>query len=212
MLTNNTILSWLRNLLLYTPLAFFVIPTGAVAEGLSLTPYMGYRVGGDFTDTSTGTELKLAESESYGLIIGMDRDAGSQMEFIYSVQPTKLTSTGTVPSDVLANVDVENFLFAGKKLLDNEAGTFVSGMVGATRFDPGLSSLNSETRFALGVGGGVDHRLTDSLALRLEGRGIATFFNSNSAIFCGSNGGCLIHTEGSLIWQFEVLAGLSFRF
>jgi len=53
-------------------LPFILIPTGAVAEGLMITPYLGYRVGGDFTDIATGTELELAESESYGLIIGKD--------------------------------------------------------------------------------------------------------------------------------------------
>ncbi len=196
--------------LLYALLPFFVIPTGAVAEGLMITPYLGYRVGGDFTDISSGIELELAESESYGLIIGRDNGTSNQMEFIYSVQPTKLTATGAV-SFPLVDVDVENFLFAGKKILNKESGTFMSGMIGATRFDPSSSSLNSDTRFALGIGGGVDHRITDNLGFRFEGRGIVTFLNSDGAVFCG-NGGCLVFTESNVLWQFEVVAGLTFRF
>jgi len=88
---------------------------------------------------------------------------------------------------------------------------FISRMIGATRFDPSSSSLSSETRFALGFGGGVDHRISDNLGFRFEGRGIATFLDSDGAIFCGPSGGCLIFTESSVLWQFEVVAGLSFR-
>jgi len=208
----DTKLPTFRSFLVYALLSFFVIPTGAVAEGLMITPYLGYRVGGDFTDISSGIELELEESESYGLIIGKDNGTNNQMEFIYSVQPTNLIATGTVTPGVLVDVDVENFLFAGKKILNKESGTFMSGMVGATRFDPSSSGLNSETRFALGIGGGVDHRISERVGFRFEGRGIATFLDSDGAVFCGSNGGCLVYTESSVIWQFEVVAGLSFRF
>ena len=211
MYLKDTKLPALRGFLLYALLAFFLIPTGTVAEGLMITPYLGYRVGGDFTDISSGIELELAESESYGLIIGKDNGTNNQTEFIYSVQPTKLTASGAVISP-LVDVDVENFLFAGKKILNKESGTFMSGMIGATRFDPSSSSLSSETRFALGIGGGVDHRISDNLGFRFEGRGIATFLDSDGAIFCDSTGGCLIFTESTVLWQFEVVAGITFRF
>jgi opacity protein-like surface antigen len=212
MYLKDTKLPTLRSFLFYALLPFLVIPTGAVAEGLMITPYLGYRVGGDFTDISSGIELELAESESYGLIIGKDNGTSDQMEFIYSIQPTNLTATGTVTSGVLVDVDVENFLFAGKKILNKESGTFMSGMIGATRFDPSSSGLNSETRFALGLGGGIDHRISDRVGFRLEGRGIATFLDSDGAIFCGPTGGCLVFTESNVLWQFEVVAGLTFRF
>ena len=208
----DTKLPTFRSFLVYALLPFFVIPTGAVAEGLMITPYLGYRVGGDFTDISSGIELELEESESYGLIIGKDNGTSDQMEFIYSVQPTNLIATGTVTPLVLVDVDVENFLIVGKKILNKESGTFMSGMVGATRFDPSSSGLNSETRFALGIGGGVDHRISERVGFRFEGRGIATFLDSDGAVFCGSNGGCLVYTESSVIWQLEVVAGLTFRF
>jgi len=200
-----------RSFLVYALLAFFVLPTGVVAEGLMITPYLGYRIGGNFTDISTNIELELAESESYGLIIGKDNGTSDQTEFIYSVQPTKLKASG-VPSLVLVDLDVENFMLAGKKILNKESGTFMSGMIGATRFDPSSSSLNSETHFALGLGGGIDHRISDNLGFRFEGRGIATFLDSDGAIFCGPSGGCLIFTESNVLWQFEVVAGLTFRF
>ncbi len=190
----------------------FVMPTGAIAEGLMFTPYLGYRVGGNFNDISTNVELELAESESYGLIIGKDSDSGDALEFIYSIQPTKLTARGPFTSGVVGDVDVENFLISGKRILNKESGTFVSGLVGATRFDPNSSSLDSETRFSLGIGGGIDYRINKSLGLRLEGRGIATLFNSDGAVFCGSGGGCLVYTDSNVLWQFEFVTGFTVRF
>ena len=75
MVFKNTKLSAFRFVLLCGLSFLFVVPTGAVAEGLLFTPYLGYRVGGDFTDFNTNVELELAESESYGLIFGKDSDS-----------------------------------------------------------------------------------------------------------------------------------------
>ena len=202
----------LRIFLRYALLPFIVMPSLAVAEGLMFTPYLGYRIGGDFSDIATNVELELAESESYGLIIGKDNGTSDQTEFIYSIQPTKLTAKGAVAPVVLVDVDVENFLFAGKKILNKESGTFMSGMIGATRFDPSSSNLDSDTRFALGLGGGVDYRISKQVGFRLEGRGIATFLNSDGAVFCGPSGGCLVYTESNVLWQFEFVTGFTIRF
>ena len=111
--------------LVCTLLWCFVMPTGAIDEDLLITPYLGYRVGGDFTDISTGIELELAESDSYGLIVGKDSNTSAQLEFIYSLQPTNLKANGAVSSVVLVDVDVENFLVTGKKVLNKNSGTFV---------------------------------------------------------------------------------------
>ena len=188
------------------------MPTVAVAEGLLITPYLGYRVGGEFSDVFTGTELKLAEGDAYGLIISKDRGNNEHFEFLYSLQPTNLTARGPVTSGVLVDVDVENYLFASKNILNKESGTFMSGIVGVTRFNPRSTSLGPETRFALGLSGGLDYRINKNLGIRLEGRGIATLLDSDGAIFCGPSGGCLVFTESNLLWQFEVVAGLTFRF
>jgi opacity protein-like surface antigen len=63
-------------------------------------------------------------------------------------------------------------------------------MVGVTHFDPREAGLSSETRFALRAGGGIDYRIAENLSFRLEGRGIATFFDSSGGIFCSSSRGC----------------------
>lgn len=191
---------------------FLLIANSVSAEGLSVTGYLGYRVGGEFEDAITGTTLKLAESESYGLIVGQDNGSSTQYEFLFSRQPTSLTAGGPVTTGVLVDIDVENYLIAVKRILDRDAGTFVSGMVGATRFDPSSSSLSPETRFSLGIGGGLDYRISKNLGFRLEGRGIATLLDSSGGIFCSSSGGCSVLVGGSMLWQFEFITGFTFKF
>lgn len=191
---------------------FLLIANSVSAEGLSVTGYLGYRVGGEFEDAITGTTLKLAESESYGLIVGQDNGSSTQYEFLFSRQPTSLTAGGLFTPGVLVDIDVENYLIAVKRILDRDAGTFVSGMVGATRFDPSSSSLSPETRFSLGIGGGLDYRISKNLGFRLEGRGIATLLDSSGMMFCSSSDGCSVFVGGSMLWQFEFITGFTFKF
>ena len=182
----------------------------AALEQIRITPFLGYRVGGEFEEAITGTTLDLDEAQSYGLIFS--KGAEDAMEFSISVQPTKLNASGEVSSTELFDVDVINFMVAGKNILNRESGAFVSGMVGVTHFDPREADLSSETRFALGVGGGIDYPIANNLSFRLEGRGIGTFLDSSGGIFCNSDKGCAMYADSNLLLQFEVISGLTFRF
>jgi opacity protein-like surface antigen len=193
-----------------------LLPAAANADAVvktdqfRFTPFLGYRVGGEFEDADTGTKLDLDEAESYGFIFSKgDEDA---LEFSYSLQPTRLNASGRVTAAELFDVDVMNLMVAGKNILNRESGTFVAGMVGVTHFDPREAGLSSDTRFALGAGGGIDYRIARNLSFRLEGRGIATFLDSSGGVFCSSARGCTMYADSSLLLQFEVISGLSFRF
>ena len=96
--------------------------------------------------------------------------------------------------------------------MNRESGTFVSGLVGITHFDPREAGLSSETRFAHGVGIGIDYRIANNLGFRLEGRGIGTFLDSSGGIFCSSSKGCAMYADSNLLLQGEVISGLTFRF
>jgi hypothetical protein len=185
-------------------------PLAASANDLRITPYLGYRVGGEFKDFTTGTRLKLDEGDSYGLIVGWGEE--DIYEVLYSQQPSKLNASGPVSSGSLFDVNVTNIMFHSKNVLDRESGGFVSGMVGITHFDPDFGGLSTDTRFALGAGGGFDYPINNRLSLRLEGRAIATFMDSNSGIFCSSSSGCAIYTNSSVLWQFEAVTGFTFKF
>jgi len=183
---------------------------GAAEDQFRITPFLGYRAGGEFEEAITGTTLDLDESESYGVIFS--KGAEDALEFSISVQPTTLSASRTGPTADLFDVDVINYLVGGKKILNRESGTFVSGLVGVTHFDPHKGGLSSETRFALGAGGGIDYRIGKHLSFRLEGRGIGTFLDSSGGVFCGTSSGCAAYVDSSLLLQFELISGLTFRF
>ena len=197
-------------LLLILLLPTLLLPAAVNADEYQITPYLGYRVGGEFEHYTTGTTLKLDEGDAYGIIFG--KAGEDSLEFIYSVQPTQLNARGPVKSSELFDIDVINFMVASKKVLNPENGTFVSGMVGVTHFDPDEARLSSDTRFALGASAGLDHRITKGLSFRLEGRAIGTILDSGAGIFCSSSGGCGISAGGDALFQFEFITGFSFRF
>jgi len=203
----------ITSLFLLTYLLLLLVPISTLAEGFQITPFLGYRIGGDFEDGGTGVELSLAEEETYGIILNKDIGPGKQYEFFYSFQPSRLTAGGIVTPGVLADVDVEYFHIGGRNYWDKGAvRTFVVGSVGATHFDPNAPNLGSETRFSIGLGGGVELGGESRIGFRLEGRGFATFLDSEGAVFCDSSGGCVVLVASDLLWQFEVGAGVTFKF
>jgi hypothetical protein len=87
------------------------------------------------------------------------------------------------------------------------------GTIGVTRFSPD-GDFDSETRFSLTMGGGVKWYFNEHWAARVEGRAYFTIFDSDAQVFCVSSGGatCLFRVSGSVVWQIEALAGVTFRF
>jgi opacity protein-like surface antigen len=186
--------------------------TNTYAQEKELSVFTGYRVGGEFEDINTGATVKIDEGSSYSVVFDSYLDEYSAIEVLYSYQPTNLKPGGTFSGSKIFNLDIEYFHIGGIRFYPDEKVTkYVVGTIGATHMSPSRGGLDSETRFSLGLGGGLKMPLTKKLALRVEGRGYGTLFSSDSAVFC-SNGGCNVHVAGSAFWQFEVSAGLSLKF
>jgi hypothetical protein len=195
-------------------LILFILPGDLWAKGFEITPFGGYRFGGSF-DTSTGGSLRLDDSGSYGVIIGMDYQENTQLEFLYSHQKSPLKQNeGIFSGETLFDLGVDYFQIGGTYLWDyDRLVPFLSGGLGAAYLNPDASEYSSVTKFAMSLGGGVKLYATEHIGLRLEGRGYATFMNSGGAIFCGGDtGGCQVFVTSDVWMQFEVLAGVIFRF
>lgn len=196
--------------LVFTALvSLYLLPASAQAYGI--TPFTGYRFGGEFEDINTGTELKLSEEQTYGIIFDRQLASGDIMEFYYSNQPSSLLASGPVTPGALIDIDVEYYHLGGKYPIKSSPGAFYVGSVGLTRFDPGVDGLGPETNFSIGLGVGMETSVDKRIGLRLEGRGFGTFLDSSGGVFCGG-GGCIVVTESTMLWQFEVNAGITFRF
>src|SRR4029077_10483740 len=88
---------------------------------------------------------------------------------------------------------------------------FMVATLGATYLSPQQSGYQNELKFSFGVGGGVKVPIGRHFGLRLEARAYGTVLDNNSSTIC-TNGSCVIHVSGSLMWQYEANAGVYIAF
>lgn len=185
-----------------------------------ITGYVGYRMGGEFdvNDATTGDEnsVDLQDSGSWGVDIGIYRDATSFYELLYSQQSSDLDSGDA--SLKRADIKVEYFQFGGTLLYpydDNWFIPYLSLTIGATRFDVQGGNSQSDTRFSGSLGGGVRIPIGGNFAVTAGLRGYLTAVDSDSQFLCVGTGGsanCLIRSSGSAFFQGEALIGFTGMF
>ena len=183
--------------------------TQASAQSVQLTPFVGYAYGGSVWDSVHENDYSFDASLAYGGAINFSISQSWRFEVLYSRQETQLSGEGLSPA---FDVTIERYL-AGFQEEKGEGnirwfGTF---WLGATRFVPGLSGYDAETRFGGGVGLGVKSFFSKNVGLRLEARGFYTLVKGEGGVFC-VNGNCLFAFSGSGLWQGDLSGGLIFAF
>jgi hypothetical protein len=183
------------------------------AQTMEITPFVGYRLGGEIEDAATSSDLDVDESSSYGLIFNYALDPNGQIEIILGRQETTLVDDDDLfLGTPILDLDVDYYHFGGLYQWDGKkARPFITGSLGVTHMSPARPGFDSETRFSVGLGFGAKLFAGEHVGFRFEGRGFATLMDSGGTIFC-SNGSCLVEIEGDLLWQFEARAGLILAF
>jgi len=179
-----------------------------------ITPFAGYRFGGDFDygDEDSTTRLKLEETTSFGLLTAWRFDTNRQGEVLISHYSTNFSQhSDFIPTDdelaityahVGGNVTVSKSSFAT---------WHVAGGLGFTHMSPQDNQLDNETRFSMNLGLIGKIPVSENVSLHLSGRVYGTFFNSDSSIFCNEDN-CLISISSDLWVQQELAAGISVAF
>ncbi len=181
---------------------------------IELTPYGAYSFGGTFRDEDSATEAELQDSGNFGLIFDYQQKDNTQIEVIYSLQRTDADVSGTT----IPNVNMHYLQLGGTYLFDQgKVLPFMSATLGATHIDVDTEGFGSDTFFGFSIGGGLQVAPTSRIGLRLEARAFGTLLRSGSTLFCLSdpgNGtaGCAITVSGDVLWQFQTMAGIVFRF
>jgi hypothetical protein len=185
-----------------------------------ITGFAGYRMGGQFdvNDPTTGNDdsVDLQDSGSWGVDIGIYRDATSFYELLYSQQSSDLDSGD--PTIKRADVNVEYFQFGGTIMYPYDENWFVpylSLTIGATRLDVQGAGSKSDTRFSGSLGGGVRIPINENFSMTAGLRGYLTAVDSDSEFLCVGTGGsanCLIRSSGSAFFQGEALIGFTGMF
>lgn len=142
------------------PLIVFLLLGGLAApraQSFELSPFYGYRVGGDFDDvpSSIVTELEIQNSDSYGLTFGYAFNDKFELEGLWSVQDTDLEIFLASAPTLTLDFQVQYFHVGGIVLsgdsLDTKRG-FFSFSAGVVSFDP--EKAKDETYFSWSIGGG----------------------------------------------------------
>ena len=192
-------------------LLLLLAPASVDAADTIITPYIGYRGGGDVEDVFTGSTVDVEESDSQGLILGWEMEGG-EFEIVYARQSSELEAGSNVSPSVLVDVEITQLLASGKSIFDPQLGTYFAFMVGFSHFDFDGTGFDSDTRIALGLGSGIDYRLSDNVGLRAGLRGVFTFVDTSDGAFCTSSTSCPIVASDNTLEQWELFTGLSFRF
>ncbi len=186
----------------------------------SVTPLLGYRMGGDFESDDTDAEVSLDDDVSFGFIINapaeaIGGDAYTEWELYFSRQSAGIEDA-PLDVDPTLDVDISYLLLGGTYVGPGElVRPFLAAGIGAAHLSPDGSGYDSDTVFAFGIGGGAQVFPTERIGLRLEVRALGAVLDSDSSIFCRSGpegSACLVGANGDVLWQWEVFAGLVARF
>ncbi len=208
-----------------------VILSGAVAPAVrageagdyrfAVTPFVGYRLGGDFeADDPSEAEVSLNDAASFGLVINVPAesiagDAYTEWE-VYVSRQSAGVDQAPAGVDPAIDLDITHLLVGGTYVGAGEVmRPFLAAGIGAAHLSPGASGYESDTVFAFGLGVGGQFFADRRVGLRLEGRVLGAVIDSDSAMFCasGSEGSaCAFRASGDVLWQWEVFAGLTARF
>jgi hypothetical protein len=190
-----------------------LLSTSLAVQGqvVELSPFYGYRFGGEIQIQPTGEHLSLKDAPAYGIAVDFAPKGGDfKLELLWSHQESSVNFNGYSGLGKV-DVDVDQFMIGG--VAETERGpwrAYVTGMLGATYFSS--ESNGSDTRFGLSVGVGAKYFLIKNrLALRADARGYCSFVSSEGA-FIYYNGVTVATFSGSTLWQGEVSAGITLGF
>lgn len=181
-----------------------------------ITPYGGYRYGGEFKETDGNLSIDLDDSESYGIILNARHSPVTQWEILYSRQQTTANTTGLGLSDPRLDIDVEYLHAGGTYLWDGDTvRPFLAATLGVAQVDVTTPGYDRDSFFSFSLGLGLQVAPSNRVGLRLEARGYGTLLDSSSDLFCEfgpTNNICAVRIDGTVMWQVEALAGIVFRF
>jgi hypothetical protein len=184
--------------------------SAAQAQGIEITPFGGYRFGGDFFEIVTGQPVDTDGAPAVGAIVDIPLRNGLQVEGLFTHQDAHVTVQATpLGPTTRRHVSVDHW--QGGALQEYSEGRvrpFAIGTLGLTRY---AGDGDSEMRFTLGAGGGVKLFPTSRVGVRLNGQVSATFVYLDARVAACSPGLCFFGVNADIVWQLEFSTGLIFK-
>jgi hypothetical protein len=178
------------------------------AQRLEITPFYGYRFGGEIEDAFTGENYSFEDAPAYGMFLRLGpTNSEMKVEFLWSRQDSSVDF-----KDSIGHVDltIDEFQIGGVAEIGNERfREYVSAHVGATYFS--TDDYGSETKFSFGLGIGGKLILSKHFLLQADLRGFCTIVDAEGG-FIYYNGVTVATYSGSTIWQGQATLGVGITF
>ena len=179
-------------------------------QRFGISPFYGYRFGGEVEDSITGKQYSFEDAPAYGVFLDYAPiNFRGRYEVLWSHQDSSLDFNG---NNGLGKVDlaidviqVGGVLEFGKERLRE----YFSAHIGATHFSS--DGYGNDTKFSMGLGVGAKVFLTKNFYLRADFRGFCTVVESEGS-FIYANGTTVARFSGSTLWQGQVSAGIGITF
>lgn len=186
-------------------------PRTVQAQGVEITPFGGYRLGGDLYEEAAGTSLDVDGAPSFGAMVDIPLDPNTALAVVYSHQQSRVDIPGPPgTAGSRQTLAIDHLMVGGtEELMPGRVRPFLTGALGLTRFG---AASEYEVRFSAAAGGGVKLMPTRHVGLRLDGRVYAVFVDGNAEGGICAPGGCIIGLDVSMLWQAEFTAGLVLAF
>jgi hypothetical protein len=210
--------------LLLGVLPWQLIAAADLTPRLSITPLVGYRIGGEIEGEDAAEagsqDVELENASLFGLVIKLPAEklqSGDCTEWeLYVSRQT--VGIDRVPDGVDPDLemDITHVLVGGTYIGPGErVRPFLGAGIGAAHLSPDAGDYESDTVLAFGRGVGLHLFPERRIGGRIETRVLGAVTDSDSDIFCASGqsgSGCLYRGSGNVLWQWELTAGLSVRF
>lgn len=204
---------------LRTPLALALLilasPLASHAQTLEITPFAGYRFGGEFEVDALGSlDVEVDDGEAFGAVLGIAVARDFFIELSLSRQETALLEDegGLFEGDdPVFDLDLDvAHVGVAKQWSPGQARPFVSAGVGITRLSPQGNEFgfDEDERFSASFGGGVKVMWSENLGLRFEARSLWTFLDENDDDFCDD----CFDFDDDVLQQGEARLGLILAF
>jgi len=188
-----------------------LLPAAAPAFAVDLTPFAGWRFGGDLSTQQSGytSTSSISPAASFGAIIDVPISNPHSLELYYSREPTTISGAlaGSPAHDV--TVSVYHLGFAETvPTQDPRLSWLVVGSAGITELATGGAS---QAHFSIGVGGALLFMASAYVGVRLDLRALLTLTGGGSgALAC--SGGCAAQIHSTAFAQGEAGIGVIARF
>lgn len=195
-----------------------VIPPTSFAEeaAFEISPFVGYRVGGQFDLQATDARYKLNDSETFGLLVNLRESANTTWELLYSQQSTSAQLRNSMSTLPFIDTDSKTLQFGGTYLWDGDnIRPYLAMTVGGTHIETSANGSQNETFISGSIGLGLNLWPTKRFGLRLEARAYSILMDADTDLFCRTGPDvniCAARVDGKLLNQVSATAGMVFRF